>query len=227
MSQNEEEPDVVTCQDDRRRAPGGHAEAVRLEDTRTARYGRRGRDLPDPRALPEGGGVTVATVPVTPADLTRIVAPLVDRFWALHRPGQRRVSGHDGPVPILSSFVDVKRKTVGPYWALLSMWSPRAIFFAPELPLEAMRERFPFAPIRDLDEALAVLALHELGHYARGHSHKGGMDVEQRFRIEDEADALATVWLREGMTAGNVPINREPLCRCFFHAPVRKSRRAA
>ena len=163
-------------------------------------------------------------VPVTQADLDRVATPLVDRFWSLHRPGQPRVDRHNGGA-LLRSFLDAKRTTVGPFWAMLSAWAPRRIAFAPELPLEELRERFPFAKIYGLDDALTVLTLHELGHYASGHSHKEGMSVAQRFRIEAEADALAAAWLRDGMTPENVPVNPEPLCRCIFCKP--KRRRAA
>lgn len=186
---------------------------------------RSGSRIPVPLVTVDAEAGAAGDVPVTQADLDRVVTPIVDRFWALHRPGQPRFDCHNGGV-ILRPCLDVKRGTVGPYWAMLSFWAPRPIAFAPELPLEAMRERFPFASIRDLDEALEVLTLHELGHHACGHVSKAGLDVAQRGRMEDEADELAAVWLREGMTAANVPVNPEPLCRCFFCKPARRPRAA-
>lgn len=108
--------------------------------------------------------------------------------------------------------MDRKREHVGRNWAVLSSWAPRPVYFAPEVPLDALHRRFPFAQPRDVAGVLRLLMLHELAHHALMHC---GLTVslnagsrEERNRgfeeMEAAADVQTAIFWREGLSSATV-----------------------
>lgn len=177
---------------------------VRFADAKAAESKWREQDHGNWR-----GSLRVVAVPgvllVAQLDLEEFVVPIVAKFWRLHAPGVER--------DVLGVHLDDdRRRDVESDWARLSGWEDRTIYYAPEVELPALRQRFPWARPRNLEAVLRLLTLHELAHYVHGHN---GLSVsfdvpraEQPARfaaMEREADELATVWWCEGLTPGNVP----------------------
>ena len=152
-------------------------------------------------------------VHVTEADLRQHALPLVEKYWKLRRPGEPRVRPGYGPTPALEPILDADREEVGRNWAVLSSWAPRPIFYAPDVPLEALHRRFPFARPRSVAGVVRLLTLHELAHHARGHcgisislNASSREELVQRFEdIEAEADELTAILWRESLSRRTVP----------------------
>lgn len=156
-------------------------------------------------------------VRVTERDLLRSALPLVRRYWRLHRPGESRDYPY-GPGRRLEPILDETREDVGNDWARLSSWAPRPIFFAPEVPVDRLHVRFPFARPHAVAGVVRLLTLHELAHHALGHCGlRTSLDAGSREELarafetmEAEADALMRVFWADGLTPATVrPYRRE------------------
>ena len=143
---------------------------------------------------------------LTELDLEEFVTPLVARFWRLCFPGREKGDR-------LRVFFDKKRHDVLGNWATLSPWEGRALCFAPEVEVPRLWKRFPFARPRTVEAVLRLLTLHELAHYAYGHNglsaslaHEGPReDLAAKIAAwEAEADRLAALWWRKGLTPDTV-----------------------
>lgn len=151
-------------------------------------------------------------LPVTERDLVLHALPLVETYWRLRRPGEPRVRPGYGPTPALEPILDAKREEVGRNWAVLLSWAPRPIFYAPEVQLDALHRRFPFARPRSVAGVVRLLTLHELAHHRHGHSGlSASLDAGSReelvksFRaMEAEADETTETFWREGLSARTV-----------------------
>lgn len=139
----------------------------------------------------------VDIVAIQPLDLEEFALPLIVRYMRL-RGAVNRNERHE---PIL----DTKRATVGPDWARLSPWEGQPILFAPEVPLGKLRKRFPFARPSTVESVVRLLTLHELAHVAMGHALPQALASRRKVTtLEAEADHLAALWWRKGLTPDTV-----------------------
>jgi hypothetical protein len=140
-----------------------------------------------------------STLALTQRDLDRIGLPILfDLMGRLHDEHGDRI---DCSRVFLA--IDKERHEVGRNWVSLGSWSPRTIYFAPELPLDAIETRFPdFGPLPDLESAVRVLLLHELAHWRLGHNGlMAGLERADTRPWERNADAIALEWYRNGFPA--------------------------
>ncbi|HQP88955.1 MAG TPA: hypothetical protein PLL76_22090 [Thermoanaerobaculia bacterium] len=151
-------------------------------------------------------------LPVTEKDLAMHALPLVEAYWQLRRPGEPRVRPSHGHTPALEPILDAEREEVGRNWAVLSSWAPRPIFYAPEVQIDALHRRFPFARPRSVAGVLRLLTLHELAHHAHGHNGlSAGLNASSREELdrsfasmEAQADEMTETFWREGLSARTV-----------------------